>query len=131
MDFFTILKEVLGSIWATLKSIVLWLIDKVFSFYERITVFFKNLFNKNRNKLTNKNVKAFAIKMKTLLADENNYNTIDIGLHSSMSTDAILTSTFDIDTEEFDTENAQVVEFETLDRETKENFGDKPLLILK
>lgn len=133
MDFFSLIEDVLLDIWSTLKSIALWFIDKVFIFSIRIKQFFLNLFNKNKTDLNNENIKAVAIKVGELLKDKSKYNEIDIGLglRSDFSTDAIMTTTFNIETGELDADNAQIVEFETLDRETKENFGDKPLLILK
>jgi len=128
MDIISIIKETFLSIWNLLKGIALWLIEKVFLFSKHIASFFKTLFNKNKYDI--KNTKALAIQIKKMLA-EGDHPTIDIGLQSMYSNDAILSTTFNTDSGELDIDNAQIVEFESLDQETKNSFAGKPLLVLK
>ena len=111
-----------------LKGVLVWLIVEVFSFTKHIASYFKTLFNKNKYDI--KNTKALAIQIKKMLA-EGGHSRIDIGLQSRDSIDAILSTTFDIERNEIDIENAQIVEFQSLDEETINCFAGKSLLILK
>lgn len=118
----------LGLISNALKNVAVWLIVEVFLFSKHIALFFKTLFNKNKYDI--KNTKALAIQIKKMLI-EGDHPTIDIGLQSINSIDAILSTTFDMDSGELDIERAQIVEFQSLDQQTINSFAGKPLLILK
>ena len=115
--------EIISQAWKEIIKFVKKVWTKTLNFLEHVKNFFLNLKNQEKLKDTHK---ALAIKIDELLKDDKNYNTVNIGLN----TNQVLNTVYDTVTGTIDYENSQLIDAETLDDETKEHFGDKPIIIL-
>jgi hypothetical protein len=125
MKFVEYIASLLIDIWDEIKKIVRKIYVAILNFLEHIRNFFFNL--KKQGKLK-ANQKALTIKVKELLKDKSKYNTVDIGL-SNRNDDCILNVVLDEETG-LDIKNAELIEYSSLDSQTREQFGNKPMVVL-
>ncbi|MCD8410675.1 hypothetical protein [Tenacibaculum finnmarkense] len=108
--------DVLKAIWDSLKKIF----TKVVNFFKNIVNWFKAKLNKHKN---NPNVTAISIKIESKL-ESGNYNTFNI------SDSTIVNTFYDKSTGSIIEEDTEIIQYENLDEQTKQQFGNKEMLIL-
>ncbi|WP_233900865.1 hypothetical protein [Tenacibaculum piscium] len=107
---------VLKEIWDSLKKIF----TKVVNFFKNIVSWFKAKLNKHKN---NPNVTAISLKIKDDLKS-GNYNTFNI------SDSTIVNTFYDKSTGSIIEEDTEIIQYENLDQDTKQQFSNKDMLIL-
>ena len=112
--------KMLSSIWKFLKKVY----TAVVNFIKHLVSWFKNKYRQVIKK--HPNVKPIALKIEKELAS-GNYNEVDLG----MTTDVIVNTFYDESTGEILEDFTEVIEYENLDRETQERFGEKDMLVIK
>lgn len=112
-----------------------WL-KKVWNFIKKVVVaifnFFNNLANWFKSKyqqviISKPKAKPISYKIKNEY-ESGNYNTVDLGL--SKEKGYIVNTFYDETTGEITEDFAEVVEYSSLDEETKAHFTDKNMLVL-
>ena len=119
MGLFETLKAFLLEVWDSLKKI-----------WTRIVNFFNHIVNWFRVKYReviyrHPNTLPIVMKIEEGL-NTGNYNTVDIGLKRG-----VVKTFYDRSTGEILVDHTEVVEYEDLDTETKNRFGNKDMLILE
>jgi len=113
--------ELLGTIWNMLKKIFLAIVN----FLKNIVSWFKNKYNQLIKKYPK--VKPLALKIEKNLKD-GNYNTLDIGLTKD---NVIIKTFYNEETGEIIEDYTEVIEYDKLDEDTKNRFGDKDMIVIK
>ncbi len=112
------IKDLLKRAWNFLKKIFV----KVVSFVKNIFSFFKAKYYSILKK--HPNAKAVSIKIKNDL-ENGNYNTVNLN-------DEIIVNTFyDEDTGSIIENETEIISYESLDEQTKAQFGNKDMLVIE
>lgn len=131
-SFISELKEFFLGIWNTLKKI--WVV--IVNFIKNILNWFKGKYSLVLSKLkrksptpnkpiSNERVKMISLKIQENLQDKSKYNKIDMGIKPS-----VVNTFFDTETGEILEEDTEVIEYEKLDAQTKNAFGNKEMIEL-
>ena len=108
--------------WDFIKKIAV----AIFNFFANIVYWFKAMYNRIKQK--HPNIKAVSIKLKSLM-DQGQYNEISIGLDDNK--DYIANTFYDESTGEIIEEETEIIEAGKLDEETKSQFGNREIIVLK
>ncbi|GIM53240.1 hypothetical protein CAPN004_22700 [Capnocytophaga cynodegmi] len=111
----------LKKVWNFIKKVAV----AIFNFFENLVNWFKSKYQQVIQKRPN--VKAVSCKIKDIY-ESGNYNTVDLGL--SKEKGYIVNTFYDETTGEITEDFAEVVEYSSLDEETKARFADKNMLVL-
>ncbi|MFK8376980.1 hypothetical protein [Capnocytophaga canimorsus] len=111
----------LKKVWNFIKKVAV----TIFNFFKNLVVWFKSKYQEVIQKRPN--AKAVAYKIKDVY-ESGNYNTVDLGL--SKEKGYVVKTFFDETTGEITEDFAEVVEYSSLDEETKAHFTDKNMLVL-
>jgi hypothetical protein len=126
MEFIKKIASLLIDLWSEIKRIVKKIIVVILNFLEHIRKFFFNLKDKGKLKVGQKAISFLSSEFKELLKDKSKYNEVDIDLFGNNS---VLNVVFD-EVTGLDLESAELIEYSSLDSQTREHFGDKPMIIL-
>ena len=110
--------KLLERAWDFIKKVFV----KVIDFFDNILNFFESKYNEII--LKHPKAKAVSIKIKDDLAS-GNYNSV------SLSKGKIINTFYDEATGEIIEEATEVISYESLDGQTKEQFGDKDMLVIE
>ncbi|MBV7440058.1 hypothetical protein KRX57_01355 [Weeksellaceae bacterium TAE3-ERU29] len=111
------------AVWDKLKKVFV----AIFSFFKNLANWFRGIHDKVMQKKPN--AKGISLLVKNYIAT-GNHKTLDLGL-SSNSKGVVINTYYDEDTQEILEEYTEVNEYESLDSETQEKFGDKEMLIIE
>lgn len=112
------IKKILASIWDSIK--------KVFKAIVNFAKDIKNWFIAKYQRILKKypNAKPLALRIQKDL-EEGNFNTVDLGLEK----DTIVKVFYDEKAGEIIEDEVEALKYNELDEETKNNFGDKELIV--
>ena len=119
MGLFETLKSFLLRVWDSLKKI--W--TRIVNFFNHIVHWFRAKYREVIYRYPN--VSLISLKIKDDLRT-GNYNTVNMGIKKS-----VVNTVYDNTTGEILVDHTEVVEYEDLDAETKNRFGNKDMLILE
>jgi hypothetical protein len=128
MEFIIYILSLLIESWDVIKKIVKKIYVAILNFLEHIKNFFFNLKNRGKLKANQKAISILSSKVKEMLKDKSNYNEVNIGLFEKEN-DSVMNVVFD-EVTGLDFENAELIEYTSLDNQTKAKFENKPMIIL-
>lgn len=114
--------ESLKKIWNFLKKIFVKILNFVINIFNWFKAKYQQIIKKRPN------VKPIAIKIEKNLKD-GNYNTVDFGLTNGVEA-CVVNTFYDEKTGEILTDDTEVIQAGSLDKETLDKFGDKEMLVL-